>query len=234
MKSTVSVIAVLALYIPACAGYTQWSYTNESELPYYGQSPPVYPSRRCLDSFVILQSLWYFWTAAGEGTSNSAWAAAYAKARAIVSQLTLDEKVNVTQGYTGACAGNAGALTRFNIDSRCFSDAPDGIRGQEFVSAFPAGIHVAATFDRSLLYEYGKALGSEFRGKGINVALAPVAGPLGRVARGGRNWEGLSADPYLAGAGMGAITKGIQEQGVIATAKVSRNWWRGLLLVLLL
>lgn len=55
---------------------------------------------------------------------------------------------------------------------------------------------------------------------GINVALGPVAGPLGRIARAGRNWEGLSSDPYLAGAGMYHVTDGMQSSGVIATAKV--------------
>lgn len=133
--------------------------------------------------------------------------------------MTLEEKANLTRGYTGQCVGNSGAVPRLDVPPLCFADAPDGIRGQEFVSAFPAGIHVAATFDRGLMYRYGHALGAEYRGKGINIALGPVAGPLGRVARGGRNWEGLSADPYLAGAGMGAITRGIQDTGVIATPK---------------
>jgi beta-glucosidase len=50
------------------------------------------------------------------------------------------------------------------------------------------------------MYERGYALGEEFRVKGVNVALAPVAGPLGRAAAAGRNWEGFGADPYLAGA----------------------------------
>ena len=101
--------------------------------------------------------------------------------------MTLEEKVNVTRGFVGTCVGNTGAVPRLSIKPLCFSDAPDGIRGQEFVSAFPAGIHVAATFDKQLMYEYGRALGEEYRGKGINAALGPVAGPLGRVARGGRN-----------------------------------------------
>ena len=133
--------------------------------------------------------------------------------------MTVEEKVNITRGWPGICVGNTGEVPRLGVPSLCFADAPDGIRGQEFVSAFPAGIHVAATFDRDLMYRYGRALGDEFHGKGINVALGPVAGPLGRVARGGRNWEGLSNDPYLAGAGMGAITRGIQDVGVIATPK---------------
>jgi beta-glucosidase-like glycosyl hydrolase len=59
----------------------------------------------------------------------------------------------------------------------------------------------------------------EYYKKGINVALLPVAGPLGRVARGGRNWEGFGADPYLSGAGMEAVTTGVQEQGVIVQSK---------------
>jgi beta-glucosidase len=133
--------------------------------------------------------------------------------------MTIEERVNVTRGHTGQCVGNSGTVPRLGLPALCFSDAPDGVRGQEFVSAFPAQIHVGATFDRDLLYRYGKALGEEYRGKGINVALLPVAGPLGRVARGGRNWEGFGADPYLSGAGMEAVVKGVQEQGVIAQAK---------------
>lgn len=143
--------------------------------------------------------------------------------------MTLEEKVNITGGFDGQCVGNSGAVPRLSIPPICFSDAPDGIRGQEFVSGFPAGIHVASTWDRSLLYRYGHALGEEYHDKGVNVALGPVAGPLGRLARGGRNWEGLGADPYLAGAGMGLITRGIQDTGVMASAKhwlVNEQEWR--------
>jgi beta-glucosidase len=43
MKSALSVNALFALAAPAAA-YTSLSYTNVSD-PYYGQSPPVYPSR---------------------------------------------------------------------------------------------------------------------------------------------------------------------------------------------
>jgi hypothetical protein len=37
-------------------------------------------------------------------------------------------------------------------------------------------------------------MGGEFKTKGVHVALGPVVGPLGRVAKGGRNWEGISND----------------------------------------
>lgn len=49
--------------------------------------------------------------------------------------------------------------------------------------------------------------------------LGPVAGPLGRNALGGRNWEGFSPDPYLTGSLFGLTIEGVQSQGVQATAK---------------
>jgi beta-glucosidase-like glycosyl hydrolase len=36
----------------------------------------------------------------------------------------------------------------------------------------------------------GEAMSREFKGKGVHVALGPMMN-LGRVAAGGRNWEGL-------------------------------------------
>jgi beta-glucosidase len=62
------------------------------------------------------------------------------------------------------------------------------------VSVFPAGINVAATFDKGLMYKRAKAMGAEFKQKGVHVALAPMTN-MGRVAAGGRNWEGFGGDP---------------------------------------
>lgn len=41
-----------------------------------------------------------------------------------------------------------------------------------------------------MAYMRGLAMGQEFNDKGVDVALGPVAGPLGRAPEGGRNWEG--------------------------------------------
>ncbi|KAI7542965.1 glycoside hydrolase family 3 protein [Hortaea werneckii] len=194
-------LGVLGALLPLLHQTDAVGYTNVSEVPYYGLSPPVYP------------------TPEGNGGNSSSWQAAYARAYSLISQMTLEEKVNVTHGHEGQCVGNSGAVPRLGVPQLCFADAPDGIRGQEFVSSFPAQIMVGASFDRDLMYRYGKALGEEYRGKGINAALLPVAGPLGRVARGGRNWEGFGADPYLSGAGMENVVLGLQDQGVIGTAK---------------
>jgi beta-glucosidase len=37
-------------------------------------------------------------------------------------------------------------------------------------------MNAAMTWDRDLIYNRGKALGEEFKGKGVNVMLGPVAG----------------------------------------------------------
>ncbi|KAF3939182.1 Beta-glucosidase [Dactylella cylindrospora] len=67
--------------------------------------------------------------------------------------------------------------------------------------------------------QQGVAMGEEFRAKGVNIALAPVSGALGKIPHAGRNWEGYSNDPYLAGVGMTEVITGIQSAGVQACAK---------------
>lgn len=98
-------------------------------------------------------------------------------------------------------------------------DAPLGIRGSDYNSAFPSGQTAAATWDRGLIYRRGFAIGKEAKGKGVDVLLGPVAGPLGRMPAAGRNWEGFSPDPVLTGVGMSESIKGIQDAGTIACAK---------------
>lgn len=117
------------------------------------------------------------------------------------------------------CVGNTGSVPRLGLRSLCLHDAPLGIRGSDYNSAFPSGQTVAATFDRTLMYRRGYAMGLEAKGKGINVLLGPSAGPIGRMPAGGRNWEGFSPDPVLSGIGMAESVKGIQDAGVIACAK---------------
>ncbi len=45
------------------------------------------------------------------------------------------------------------------------------------------------TFDSDLMRAQGVAMGEEFTGKGINVALGPAMN-LARAPAAGRNWEG--------------------------------------------
>lgn len=65
-------------------------------------------------------------------------------------------------------------------------------------------------------------MGSEYHKKGVNVLLGPVVGPIGRVAEGGRNWEGFSTDPYHSGLLVSETIRGIQSAGVGTSTKVVR------------
>ncbi|KAH9014733.1 glycoside hydrolase family 3 protein [Lactarius pseudohatsudake] len=61
-------------------------------------------------------------------------------------------------------------------------------------------------------------MGKEHVGKGVNIALGPMMN-MGRIAQGGRNWEGFGADPFLAGVGAYETILGMQSAGVQACAK---------------
>ncbi|KAL4982698.1 glycosyl hydrolase family 3 N terminal domain-containing protein [Aspergillus falconensis] len=119
----------------------------------------------------------------------------------------------------GGCIGNIAAIPRVNFSGLCLLDGPQGINRADLISIFPSGLLAGATWDVDLIYARGKAMGEEFRGKGSHVQLGPVAGPLGRNGLGGRNWEGFSTDPYLAGKAMAATVRGIQAAGVQACSK---------------
>ncbi|KAF7358310.1 Beta-glucosidase [Mycena venus] len=143
------------------------------------------------------------------------WATAVARAKNFVSGLTLEEKINVT---TGIDIGGPCTIPRLSWNGLCLQDSPLGVRLAQNVSAFPAGINAAATWDTALIEARGKAMGAEFRGKGVNVALGPMTN-MGRQAAAGRNWEGFGADPFLSGVATAATINGIQSNGVIATVK---------------
>ncbi|KAH9055806.1 beta-glucosidase [Lactarius deliciosus] len=150
---------------------------------------------------------------------SSAWANAYERAKAKVATFTLEQKVNVTTGVGwegGRCIGNTPPVGDF--PGLCLEDSPLGIRFADFTTAFPAAINAATTWKRSLLRARGVAMGKEHAGKGVNIALGPMMN-MGRIAQGGRNWEGFGADPFLAGVGAYETILGMQSAGVQACAK---------------
>ncbi|TKX26903.1 putative beta-glucosidase M-1 [Elsinoe australis] len=105
------------------------------------------------------------------------------------------------------------------------ADAGQGVRGTDFVSGFPSGLHMGTSWNRELEHARATALGAEFKAKGVNVLLGPVVGPLGRIALGGRNWEGFSNDPYLSGALVHETVTGAQSSGhfVVNEQELNRN-----------
>ncbi|KAI1075408.1 glycoside hydrolase superfamily [Whalleya microplaca] len=168
---------------------------------FYGQSEPVYPTPETLEI--------------------GAWADAVSKARRLVSQLTLEEKVNLTAGATTqtGCSGLIPGIPELDFPGMCFADAGNGVRATDYVSAWPAGLHVGASWNKDLAHRRANYMGREAKIKGVNVLLGPVVGPIGRVVKGGRNWEGFSIDPYLSGVLVHETISGTQSAGVITTTK---------------
>jgi beta-glucosidase len=149
--------------------------------------------------------------------------AARRRALGLVKQMTLDEKIQLVHGTgfvrNAGYAGHVAGIPRLGIPDLFLADGPNGVgNGATGVTAFPAAINAAATWDTSLEHSYGAALGQEQAGKGNNVALAPTINIL-RVPEWGRSFETFSEDPFLTAAMATAEITGIQRRGVIADAK---------------
>lgn len=104
------------------------------------------------------------------------------------------KQVSLTSGVTPTtgCAGFIPGVERVGFPGLCLANAGNGVGGTDYVSAWPAGVHVAASWNKELTYQRAYGIGGEARIKGVNILLGPVVGPAGRVVQGGRNWEGKS------------------------------------------
>lgn len=139
----------------------------------------------------------------------------------MVTKMTLEEMNNITIGYSTehtGCVGLSGSAPSVGFPGFCLHDAGNGVRDTDGVNAYASGIHIGASWNASLAYQRAVFMGAEFRKKGVNVALGPVVGPIGRTAAGGRNWEGFAADAYLDGVLGAQSVRGLQEN-VIASVK---------------
>ena len=199
-KPCLLIMSILLGGLVGLIGMAAWVWRKAAPLD--GQSPPWYPSPK--------------------GGTLAPWEESYRKAAVMVRKMSLLEKVNVTTG-TGwsqdLCVGNTAPTSDAGFPPLCLQDGPLGIRFGDHATAWPAGITVGATWNKELMYKRGRGLGLEHRLKGINVLLGPSMGPLGRMPAGGRNWEGFGPDPVLQGIAAAETIKGIQDEGVMATAK---------------
>lgn len=105
---------------------------------------------------------------------------------------SINIQANLTTGtgwQSQQCVGNTGSIPRLGIRSFCLQDSPTGVRDTDYNSAFMAGITIASTWDKGAFYERGYMMGQEFKGKGVNIGLLPVCGPLGKNPAGGRYYH---------------------------------------------
>jgi beta-glucosidase len=143
-----------------------------------------------------------------------------ARAKLLLAAMTASEKITLVHGTgAGAYIGHVAGIPRLGVPDLNLEDGPAGVAdAMTQVTGFPAPITVGASWDLDLAERLGAAMAAEQGGKGTNVVLGPTMN-IDRVPAGGRNFEGFGEDPFLAGQMAAAVVRGIQRQGLIATAK---------------
>ena len=138
-----------------------------------------------------------------------------ARARELVSMMTLEEKLEYIGGYNSFYLR---AIPRLGIPEIWFADGPQGIRIDSRSTLYPSGMALAATWDRSLAYGTGEGIGQDARARGIHVVMGPGVN-IYRSPVCGRNFEYFGEDPYLSGETAAAYIEGMQDMGVMACMK---------------
>ena len=137
------------------------------------------------------------------------------RARELVSQMTLDEKLAYIGGYNSFYLR---AVPRLGIPEIWFADGPQGIRIDSQSTLFPSGMALAASWDRTLAHRTGAGIGQDARARGIHVMMGPGVN-IYRSPLCGRNFEYYGEDPYLAGETAAGYIEGMQGEGVMACMK---------------
>jgi beta-glucosidase len=146
----------------------------------------------------------------------------------ILSQMTLEEKVNMLHAkHMFISAG----VERLGIADMIYADGPFGIREEmqpdgwaglgwenDKATFFPTGSALAATWSPELAYKYGTGMAKEARLRGKDMLLGPAIN-IQRIPTGGRTYEYLSEDPYLSSLLSVQYTKGVQDNGVAVCLK---------------
>ncbi len=145
-----------------------------------------------------------------------------------LSRMTLDEKLHVIHAQSKF---SAGGVPRLGIPDLWTDDGPHGVRpdvlwdeweqaGQTNDScvAFPALTCLAATWNPSMARLYGESVGEEALYRGKDVLLGPGVN-IFRTPLGGRNFEYMGEDPWLASRMVVPYVQGLQSKGVAACVK---------------
>ncbi len=139
-----------------------------------------------------------------------------AQARALLSKLTLEQKITLIGGNPATMGTQP--MPSIGLPSLRMSDGPVGVRTWGPTTAYPSGVSLAASWDPELVRREGVALGKDARARGVNFLLGPGVN-IARSPRNGRNFEYFSEDPFLNAAMVVPYVEGVQSQGVIATVK---------------
>jgi beta-glucosidase len=157
---------------------------------------------------------------------GSPWAPEYTNlASSLLSQMSTQEKLAMVHGYgngewwLGNYAGLVLGNSRIGWPPLNLEDGPQGVAdGVSHVTCWPSSLTVASTWNTTAMKAFGVAMGTEQFTKGSNIMLGPGVN-LARVPWGGRNFEYLGEDPYLASKLVYAEVIGIQSANISACVK---------------
>jgi beta-glucosidase len=137
------------------------------------------------------------------------------RVEAILSQMTLEEKIDFIGGVDGFFIRD---VPRLKVPRMKMADGPLGVRNFGPATAFAGGVALAATWNPQLANRVGMEIGRDARAKGVHFLLGPGVN-IYRAPMNGRNFEYFGEDPFLASRIAVDYIKGVQSQGVTATVK---------------
>lgn len=155
------------------------------------------------------------------------WDEAYAWADRKLAELTIDEKLHFTHGYSQFYFYG---IPKKDIPFLYHSDATGGVhirpdlpdttlvKPLQYSTAMPCPLMLAATFDPSLAERYARAVGEECRAGNIDILLGPGVN-ITRNSQCGRNFEYMGEDPWLAARMAENYVRGMQLTGTAACLK---------------
>ena len=146
----------------------------------------------------------------------------------VLSKLTLEEKAALCSGVS---SWETTPIDRVGIPSVFVADGPHGVRKEQIRASlgnvfqksvpstcFPPAVTLAATWDRDLVYNVGKAIGEECLDQEVQTVLGPGIN-IKRNPMCGRNFEYFSEDPCLTGELAASYINGVQSTGVGTSLK---------------
>jgi beta-glucosidase len=151
-------------------------------------------------------------------------AQAQRQAESLAAKMTLAQDLTLMHGVAPAqtpdgTVGATAAIPSLGIPAVNQQDGPAGVGDRVTgVTQLPAPVDLAATWDQQLAACYGKVIGAEERGKGVEEVYGPTINIV-RVPQWGRAFEALGEDPLLDGDVAAAEIDGIQGQGEMAEVK---------------
>jgi beta-glucosidase len=150
-----------------------------------------------------------------------------ARVNDLLSRLTLEEKISLVHAN-----GNftTAGVPRLGIPELIMDDGPLGVREEvdnhfhtlghvdDFATAMPGALGLAATWNTNLARAYGTVIGQEAVWRGKNIMLGPAVN-IQRTPLCGRNFEYLGEDPFLTSRMAVNYIEGEQAQGISSCIK---------------